>query len=140
MQLQNGRLLSSQLLIHHNLNLNLLNKSVKRSIWLWYHFYVVILRNPSLKTIKGAKYVFFSRSSNCDRGLIVIIEKLFSKLKQTKTQHNYFLNFQESHVSNVYRDTLKLIMTKTILGAAHGVMVIVVGNGHGGTSSNPGRD
>ena len=26
------------------------------------------------------------------------------------------------------------------LGGAHGVMVIVVGNGHGDTSSNPGRD
>ena len=25
-------------------------------------------------------------------------------------------------------------------GGAHGVMVIVVGNGHGGTSSNLGRD
>ena len=25
-------------------------------------------------------------------------------------------------------------------GGAHGVMFIVVGNGHGGTSSNPGRD
>ena len=27
----------------------------------------------------------------------------------------------------------------TIIGGARGVMVIVVGNGHGDTSSNPGR-
>ena len=27
-----------------------------------------------------------------------------------------------------------------LLGGARGVMVIVVGNGHGDTSSNPGRD
>ena len=27
-----------------------------------------------------------------------------------------------------------------ILGGAHGVMVIIVGNGHGDMSSNPGRD
>ena len=27
-----------------------------------------------------------------------------------------------------------------VLGGARGVMVIVVGNGHGDTSSNPGRD
>ena len=27
-----------------------------------------------------------------------------------------------------------------ISGGAYGVMVIVVGNGHGDTSSNPGRD
>ena len=33
--------------------------------------------------------------------------------------------------------TLKLTY---ILGGARGVMVIVVGNGHGDTSSNPGRD
>ena len=29
---------------------------------------------------------------------------------------------------------------KTQTGGARGVMVIVVGNGHGDTSSNPGRD
>ena len=29
---------------------------------------------------------------------------------------------------------------KVITGVARGVMVIVVGNGHGDTSSNPGRD
>ena len=29
---------------------------------------------------------------------------------------------------------------KVFLGGARGVMVIVVGNGHGNTSSNPGRD
>ena len=27
-----------------------------------------------------------------------------------------------------------------VIGGARGVMVIVVGNGHGDTSSNPGRD
>ena len=29
---------------------------------------------------------------------------------------------------------------ESCFGGAHGVMVIVVGNGHGDTSSNPGRD
>ena len=28
----------------------------------------------------------------------------------------------------------------SFLGGARGVMVIIVGNGHGDTSSNPGRD
>ncbi len=28
----------------------------------------------------------------------------------------------------------------SIIGGARGIMVIVVGNGHGDTSSNPGRD
>ena len=42
---------------------------------------------------------------------------------------------------------IKTVIFQTILfsisivfGGAHGVMVIVVGNGHGDTSSNPGRD
>ena len=34
--------------------------------------------------------------------------------------------------------TLHLIFV--VCGGARGVMVIVVGNGHGDTSSNPGRD
>ena len=29
---------------------------------------------------------------------------------------------------------------KSVFGSARGVMVIVAGNGHGDTSSNPGRD
>ena len=34
-----------------------------------------------------------------------------------------------------------MMMMKVLLsGGARGVMVIVVGNGHGNTSSNPGRD
>ena len=44
------------------------------------------------------------------------------------------------HISFLPR---KLFVTNIIIrreGAAHGVMVIVVGNGHGNTSSNPGRD
>ena len=32
------------------------------------------------------------------------------------------------------------IMSRRILGGARGVMVTVLGNGHGDTSSNPGRD
>ena len=31
-------------------------------------------------------------------------------------------------------------MVKKLFGVARGVVVIVVGNGHGDTSSNPGRD
>ena len=33
-----------------------------------------------------------------------------------------------------------LVQTNTVYGGARGVMVIVVGNGHGDSSSNPGRD
>ena len=34
----------------------------------------------------------------------------------------------------------KSSITRVYTGGARGVMVIVVGNGHGDTSSNPGRD
>ena len=36
--------------------------------------------------------------------------------------------------------TLQRLLTVIRFGGARGVMVIVVGNGHGDTSSNPGRD
>ena len=32
------------------------------------------------------------------------------------------------------------VSSTTFYGGARGIMVIVVGNGHGDTSSNPGRD
>ena len=32
------------------------------------------------------------------------------------------------------------LLNRNILGGRRGVMVIVVGNGHGDTNSNPGRD
>ena len=35
---------------------------------------------------------------------------------------------------------MMILIDKNIYGGARGVMVIVVGNGHGDTSSNPGRD
>ena len=35
---------------------------------------------------------------------------------------------------------IELSCIKMVLGCARGVMVIFVGNGHGNTSSNPGRD
>ena len=35
---------------------------------------------------------------------------------------------------------MKIFITSTEYGGSRGVMVIVVGNGHGDTSSNPGRD
>ena len=44
---------------------------------------------------------------------------------------NYWLT------NHMYRQDSSL---NNLEGGAHGVMVIVVGNGHGNTSSNPGRD
>ena len=35
---------------------------------------------------------------------------------------------------------LQIIRKRRVNGGARGVVVIVVGNGHGDTSSNPGRD
>ena len=41
----------------------------------------------------------------------------------------------DTDMCNVHR-----MFIKYIFGGARGVIVIVVGNGHGDTSSNPGRD
>ena len=35
---------------------------------------------------------------------------------------------------------LDFLAYQPLFGSARGVMIIVVGNGHGDTSSNPGRD
>ena len=43
-------------------------------------------------------------------------------------------------VSNFFKTLSITIMLLYVIGGACGVMVIVVGNGHGNTSSNPGRD
>ena len=42
-------------------------------------------------------------------------------------------SFKDNHLQTIY---LKIIY----IGGARGVMVIVIGNGHDDTSSNPGRD
>ena len=39
-----------------------------------------------------------------------------------------------------YKRSMVILMSKPFYGGARGVMVIVVGNGHGDTSSNPGQD
>ena len=38
------------------------------------------------------------------------------------------------------KQILDYLLNKSLLGGARGVIVIVVGSGHGDTSSNPGRD
>ena len=52
-----------------------------------------------------------------------------------------------THLTNKLRDILGTAMHRKLFiyhkisnGVARGVMVIVVGNGHGDSSSNPGRD
>ena len=42
--------------------------------------------------------------------------------------------------SSLKTDRTLFFLGQSCTGGAHGVMVIVVGNGHSGTSSNPGRD
>ena len=52
----------------------------------------------------------------------VDMDKVTAKLKR-----NIFVTFQQNG-------------HKLLSGGARGVMVIIAGNGHGNTSSNPGRD
>ena len=42
--------------------------------------------------------------------------------------------------SIVYTLVLSFTLIVSKIGGARGVMIIVIGNGHGDTSSNPGRD
>ena len=54
--------------------------------------------------------------------------------------HLSVFNHQISHSSCAITFTLRLRNLEKYHGGARGVMVIVVGNGHGDTSSNPGQD
>ena len=49
----------------------------------------------------------------------------------------YLTVYQLLKIGFIYK---YLIIINYILVGAHGVMVIVVGNGHGDTSSSPGQD
>ena len=56
---------------------------------------------------------------------------------KTHSANNEFENFVTAHIETA----AECISTKPrAKGGAYGVMVIIVGNGHGDTSSNPRRD
>ena len=58
------------------------------------------------------------------------------------TTHIYWILFWINLESNTLQNsscTITYLLLHTF-GGAHGVMVTVLGNGHGDTSSNPGRD
>ena len=75
------------------------------------------------------------------RGRELIIDDEFGRI-EFRIIHKFYFIVRDS------RETLLCIKmrtyigmtTTTLCGGARGVMVIVAGNGHGDTSSNPGRD
>ena len=50
------------------------------------------------------------------------------------------LPYDDFRFLSQFQDIIIIIIIIIILGGACGVMVIIVGNGHGDTGSNPGRD
>ena len=48
------------------------------------------------------------------------------------------LDYFGTFIPNIH--ALRVSINHLLKGGAHGVMVIIAGNGHGDTSSNPGRD
>ena len=63
-------------------------------------------------------------------------------LKYNKTLiNNGFPNYTvDTEIKQFINKPEKHSINNNLIGGACGVMVIVVGNGHGDTSSNPGRD
>ena len=49
-------------------------------------------------------------------------------------------NAETERFMRTVKKSIKTALNKGRSGGAHGVMVIVVGNGHGDSSSNPGRE
>ena len=84
-------------------------------------------------------YVSLSLSL-CTCVCCVYIEGSFKKLKKKLTK---ILDLSDiSHLCMIFTSTeikTELVFARGVNGGARGVMVIVVGNGHGNTSSNPGR-
>ena len=75
---------------------------------------------------------------NAIRSYLRVSDKFFPKAG------DHFGTFKKSLVSlvyNYYEPLFKIVdYIDTRFGGARGVMAIVVGNGHGNTSSNPGGD
>ena len=46
----------------------------------------------------------------------------------------------ENHIRSIYQKNENLVKSEKEKTTFRGVMIIVIGNGHGDTSSNPGRD
>ena len=69
-----------------------------------------------------------------DLYLVISLDCTEAERKKTDTQSFGILKFDLGKWLEVFFDDIEII------GSAWGVMVIVVGNGHGDTSSNPGRD
>ena len=62
------------------------------------------------------------------------------KMKADFKGNDNYTHFKTVRTGGQTKNPFAVIKDKTFLGGARGVMVIVVGNGHGDTSSNPGRD
>ena len=60
---------------------------------------------------------------------------MYKKEKKQKTKRK-----KQKQKQTIYNHPVKNYVISKLRGGAGGVMVIVVGNGHGSTSSNPGRD
>ena len=70
----------------------------------------------------------------CNRGVaVIIVKKSYRPSKLGTWMRLFAFPFEKSKNPS-------LPLPATGFGGARGVMVIVVGNGHGDTSSNPGRD
>ena len=67
-----------------------------------------------------------------------IIEKLFNQLGSFF--HSFSFDPKEKCKTNLHLSASIPHILSISKGGARGVMVIVVGNGHGDTSSNPGRN
>ena len=68
---------------------------------------------------------------------LALLNKSFVGVRSMHSVRTFFIVYAVWHAENI--GCTSLIKYECVNGA-RGVMVIVVGNGHGDTSSNPGRD
>ena len=112
----------------------------------------VFTQTPTISSNKWQRGTFYAENSWFELNIFSYLEWLDSQSNQP-SHFTYLLKIYEIS-TNTYGSSLpyttiycsvfftneRLFLIQSNLGGARGVMVIVVGNGHGDTNSNPGRD
>ena len=80
-----------------------------------------------------------NKATKLNQNLIVAATKLSLSLSLSLCIYIYIYIYIYKYILWNVQNFIIALRNKISLGGARGVMVIVVGNGHGDTSSNPGR-
>ena len=70
----------------------------------------------------------------------VLLKRRFTNELNMGLLFGAWKDWEETHWLSSKENAPGVTFSKVMFGGARGIMVIVIGNGHGDTSSNPGQD